>query len=254
MATVSGHRRGGAAGTMLMAGLFLAAVVIGAPGAAAGGAREFHEAVAAATGHYREGLFYVRRGNAAVAAFELESLVHKWAAVMDRFADDPPEPYARDPAWRRTLEEVGTRARDGLAAALGGEAKVAKEHLEPIRRVLSGLRRRNGVFLFVDTVEEANAAFRELFRFRRRPPDFTDAKQVDGLRRALTATINGYEKCRATAPPTVADDPQFKRLIADSLFYLDRMWLAIAEKNQLNVVNILRRVVSSDDILWLRYG
>ena len=254
MATAPGRRRGGAAGYMPMAALIFAAVVMGAPGAAAGGAREFHEAVAAATGHYREGLFYVRRGNAAVAAFELESLVHKWAAVMDRFADDPPEPYARDPAWRRTLEEVGTRARDGLAAALGGEAKVAKEHLEPIRRVLSGLRRRNGVFLFVDTVEEANAAFSELFRFRRSPPDFTDAKQVDGLRRALTATINGYEKCRATAPPTVADDPQFKRLIADSLFYLDRMWLAIAEKNQLNVVNILRRVVSSDDILWLRYG
>lgn len=237
-----------------MAGMILAAVVIGAPGAAAGGAREFHEAVAAATGHYREGLFYVRRGNAAVAAFELESLVHKWGTVMDRFADDPPEPYARDPAWRRTLEEVGKRARDGLAAALGGKAKVAQEHLDPIRRVLSGLRRRNNVFLFVDTVEEANAAFRELFRFRRRPPDFTDAKQVDAIRGALTATINGYEKCRATAPPTVADDPRFKRLIADSLFYLDRMWLAIAEKNQLNVVNILRRVVSSDDILWLRYG
>jgi hypothetical protein len=120
--------------------------------------------------------------------------------------------------------------------------------------MFSELRRRNNVVLFADTIEDANAAFSDLFRFRRDPPDFTDEKQVKRLRGALRKTIDRYEKCRAAAPPKVADDPQFKRLIGDSLFYLDRIWVAIDEKNQLNVVNILRRVVSSDDILWLRYG
>ena len=56
------------------------------------------------------------------------------------------------------------------------------------------------------------------------------------------------------APADIAGQDQFRRLIDDTLFYLDRMHLAIAEKNQLNVVNILRRVVSSDEILWLRFG
>lgn len=222
--------------------------------AKAGEEDEFHAAVAAATGHYREALFYVRRGNAAVAAFELDALVKKWDAVMDRFADAPPDAYAKDAKWRQSLEEIGKRARGGLAAAAADKSKAARKYLEPIRRVLSDLRRRNNVVLFADTVEDANDAFRELFRFRRNPPDFNDAKQVKRLRRALKKTIERYQKCRAAAPPKVADDPQFKRLIGDSLFYLDRIWVAIDEKNPLNVVNILRRVVSSDDILWLRYG
>ena len=223
-------------------------------GAKAGGADEFHAAVADATGHYREALFYVRRGNASLAAFELEALVRKWDAVMDRFAGAPPDAYAKDGKWRQSLEEIGKRARGGLAAAGADKSKAAMKYLEPIRRVLSDLRRRNNVVLFADTIEDANDAFGELFRFRRDPPDFTDEKQVERLRRTLKKTIESYQKSRDAAPPKVAQDPQFKRLIDDSLFYLDRMWVAIDEKNPLNVVNILRRVVSSDDILWLRYG
>ena len=149
---------------------------------------------------------------------------------------------------------TGNLARSIFAALAADKSKAARKYLEPIRRVLSELRRRNNVVLFADTVEDANAAFGDLFRFRRNPPDFTDEKQVKRLSRALKKTIERYQKCRAAAPPKVADDPQFKRLIGDSLFYLDRMWVAIDEKNQLNVVNILRRVVSTDDILWLRYG
>lgn len=256
MTTVPNIPRMEIAGFLRMGVFALALAVAGSPpsGAKAGGAGEFHAAVAEATGHYREALFYVRRGNAAVAAFELDALVRKWDAVMDRFADAPPDAYAKDEKWRQSLQEIGKRARGGLAAAAAGKAKAARKYLEPIRRVLSELRRRNNVVLFADYVEDANAAFGDLFLFRRNPPDFTDGKQVKRLRRALKKTIDRYQKCRDAAPPKVADDPQFKRLIGDSLFYLDRMWVAIDEKNQLNVVNILRRVVSSDDILWLRYG
>ena len=51
-----------------------------------------------------------------------------------------------------------------------------------------------------------------------------------------------------------AGDEQFKRLIADSLYYLDRIWVAIDEKNQEAVINILSQEVSSDKLLWLRFG
>ena len=254
MTTVHGYGLRNVLKTLAAAALTLAMLTTGPSGAEAGDARDFHEAVADAYGHYKEALFYVRRGGVSAAAFEIESLIGKWSLVVDRFADNPPDAYAAEPAWRKTLEEIGKRARDGLSAAVGNDAEAARKHLEPIREALSRLRRRNNVVIFSDYVDAANAAFRALFRFRRRPPDFSDENQVDRLRKALAETIRRYQECRDAAPAAIARDKQFKRLITDSLFYLDRMWVAIDGKNRLNVVNILRRVVSSDDILWLRYG
>lgn len=238
----------------LAAALTSVVLITGLSGAEAGDARDFHKAVADAYGHYKEAVFYVRRGGVSAAAFEIESLIGKWSIVVDRFADNPPDTYAAEPMWRKTLKEIDKRARDGLAAAARNDAEAARKHLEPIREVLSRLRRRNNVVVFSDYVDEANVAFRALFRFRHSPPDFTDENQVNRLRKALAETIRRYQKCRDAAPEAIAGQEQFKRLITDSLFYLDRMWAAIDEKNRLNVVNILRRVVSSDDILWLRYG
>lgn len=238
----------------VVAVMSLAAVHLGSTTSSAGEAREFHQAVADAYGHYREAYFYVSRGNASVAAFELEPLDEKWRGVMDRFAGNPPDTYAADLEWGAALEEIDKRVKDGLAAAMAGDAEAAKGHLKPIRRVLVDLRRRNNVFLFADYVEEANSAFRKLFYFRRHPPDFDNGREVDALRQALTVTIQWYSKTRDNAPVAIANDEQFKRLIKDSLYYLDRIWLAIDEKNQEAVVNILRRVVSSDKLLWLRFG
>jgi len=234
--------------------IVLTVLAAGVRSADAGEATEFHRAVADAYVHYREALFYVQRGNPSVAAFELEPLVEKWTALERQFADDPPEVYANDPKWRVTLESIGRHAKSGLAAALANDAEEAKTRLAPIRQALVELRRRNQVLLFADYVEEANITFGKLFRFRKQPPDFADTGQVDALRKALTDTIHSYKKCRDNAPPAIAEDPQFKRLIKDSLYYLDRMWVAIEEKNQVSVVNILRRVVSSDKILWMRFG
>ena len=132
--------------------------------------------------------------------------------------------------------------------------RAASKALAPVRGLLAELRRRNGVVVFSDHVEAANKAFKSLFHFRRSPPDFADAAQVKDLRARLAAVIKAYENCRDQAPPGTAGDEQFQRLIKDSLFYLNRIWVAIDEKNQVNVVNILRRVVSSDEILWLRFG
>ncbi len=222
--------------------------------AAAGPTREFHEGMAEAFAHYRQALFYLRRGAPDVAALELESFAEKWRAVTARFGDAPPDIYAADPAWRASFDDIASRAEQGLTAALAGDGEAAQKALSPLRAAAVDLRRRNGVFLFADCIAEANAAFRELFHFRRNPPGFTDAKETNRLRQRLAVSIHWYGQCRDQAPKALADNPNFTRLIDDSLFYLDRMWVAIAEKNQLAVVNILRRVVSTDDLLWLRFG
>jgi hypothetical protein len=238
---------------LVWAGLWLGVCGFSGP-ALADAAAEFHSRSADAYRHYREAVFYLKRKNAMAGGFELESFRDKWRALDAAYGAKPPAPYAKDAKWAETLAAVAAVADKALVFAMDGETEAATKALAPVKTMLGELRKRNGIVLFRDHIEAANAAFKRLFHFRRTPPDFADPAQVKRLREDLTAAIAAYKTCREKAPTAVASDEQFRRLIDDSLFYLDRMWLAIDEKNQVNVVNILRRVVSSDDILWLRYG
>ncbi|MDP6706200.1 MAG: hypothetical protein QF893_07655 [Alphaproteobacteria bacterium] len=223
-------------------------------GAAAGQVSEFHTVVAEASGHYRQAGFYLRTGNTMVAAFELAQMREKWGALVDRFGKAPPDPYAQDAAWRETLDNVGGRIERSLAAVEAGDAAVAKTELAPVRSILGKLRRRNGVFLFSDCVDQANAAFRQLFQFRHAPPDFERWQEVDKLRRALAVTSHWYERCRDEAPVAYAQDPQFERLMRTSLDSLSRIWAAIEGKDARRLISILRELGSSDRLLYLRFG
>ncbi len=238
----------------LIATVLTAVCVIFAPASKAGEADAFHGALIAAYGHYKEAQFYARRGNAMSAAFELEALQDKWRGLAKRYAGQPPAPYANDGQWRRTIDDVARRTDQALGAATAGDANSAWEQLKPIRGLITDLRRRNRVVLFSDHVDAASRAFRHLFQFRRQPPDFGNPAQVADLKARVAAAIAAYKNCRDKAPPDIAGNAQFQRLLTDSLFYMGRINVAIKEQNALSVVNILRRVVSSDNLLWMRFG
>lgn len=234
--------------------LILAVCAVPAPLARAAPFHDFNEAVAEAYRHYRQTVFYLRTGNTAVASLELHYFARKWKEVVQRFAANPPGPYTADPVWRQTLLEIEGRIGDGTNALAKGDSKRAAEVLAPIRQALSSLRRRNGVFVFSDCVNEANSAMERLYRYRHRPPDFAHREEVDALRHQTAITTHWYERCREQAPAAYRENPQFTRLMETSLYSLSRIWLAIAEKDERRLINILRELHSSDQILFLRFG
>ncbi|NQU60764.1 MAG: hypothetical protein HQ512_06510 [Rhodospirillales bacterium] len=215
---------------------------------------DFNEGVSEAYKAYREAMFYLRTGNPAVASFELEKLDERWKAVVKRFADKSPDVFSRDPAWRKTLLKISERTTKGLQAAIDGDAKAANKHLKPIRKILSDLRRRNGVSNFSDCIDQANAAFNKLNKYRKNPPDFGSEKELDTLRQKLSVTIFWYERCWDTAPPAIGANPEFKRLMKTSLYSLSRIWVAIASKDKKILTSNLAGLSSSDKILYLRFG
>jgi hypothetical protein len=120
--------------------------------------------------------------------------------------------------------------------------------------MLSALRRRNGVFVYSDTVDKANAAFINLNKFRYNPPDFNVVEEVDQLRQSLATTVYWYKQCVKNAPAALIKNPEFRRLMDDSLYSLSRVWIAIANKKEPNLISILRGLSSSDQMLFLRFG
>lgn len=239
---------------LMIAGAIFAFSLTSAPTARSAPVHDFNEAVTIAYGFYREAFFLLRTGNPQVASLELDEMAVRWATIISRFGPTPPDMYSADPTWKKTLEAINKKITRGLAETIEGDDKAAIETLGPIRKILSDLRRRNGVFMYSDYVDKANEAFRKLYKFRYNPPDFNRVEEVDQLRQILAITVYWYEQCQENAPKVIRENPEFQRLMEDSLYTLSRIWVAIANKAEPNLISLLRGLSSSDKMLFLRFG
>jgi hypothetical protein len=240
--------------TFIIISIFSSFNIILTPQARSASIHDFNVNVTEAYVFYREAFFLLRTGNPQVASIELEEMENRWEKVIERFGTMPPEIYSKDPKWEKTLLVIKKNINQGLAKAIKGESKAAIKTLRPIRTMLSDLRRRNGVFVYSDTVDEANSAFSRLKKFRYTPPDFNVVEEVDQLRQSLALTVYWYKKCVENAPQKLHQNPEFKRLMDDSLFSLSRIWVAIANKKTPNLISLIRGLSSSDQMLFLRFG
>ena len=233
----------------------LALTLAGTAGAArASGLADFNRAAAAAYGHYRAAASYLRTGNAALAAIELEAAAGKWRGVQSRFAGSPPDAFADDPAWAATLTGVGERLHEALAATDAGDLKAAGEALAPIRGELGALRRRNNVVVFSDRVDALTAAMDRLWRFRHEPPDLKAAATLRELRSGTAVFEYLLGRCRETAPAALRGDPDFIRFLDSAVEGVERLWQAIETKDQTLLINTLRELRSFERLFFLRFG
>ena len=233
--------------------LVLSAAAVSSPRAGELGA--FHVAVADAWANYRQVSFYVgRAGNADVAALELEDFIAKWAALEATYRDNPPDAFSDDAAWARTLEDVGSRARDGLDRLDAGDIDGARDLLMPIRGIMGDLRRRNGIATYSDRIDELSAEMEVLARYRREIKDLDDSETVAMIARQGAVVAYLFEKCAEHAPAAVAQDPEFRRLIQGGRESFAKLWRAL-EAGDARLYRIsVGELRSYERILFFRFG
>ncbi len=214
----------------------------------------FNAAVSEAYRHYRGAVFYLRTGNAAVASMELEDMREEWRRLEARFGDTPSGAFAKDPAFRATLREIGAATGNAIDLAIAGDAKSSAAAAAPVRRLLAALRARNGVRVFSDCVNEANAAGAAILVFRPRPHDFDDRNWVNGLRSAAASVSDAYRRCRDEAPAAIHKDAAFKRLIAGVFHEMSQVLQAIDARDSRLLSISLGEFRSFDRILFLNFG
>jgi hypothetical protein len=230
-------------------------LIILAPAAGASELSAFNSAVADAYGHYRQASFYLRRSASPdVAALELESFIEKWQAVVERFADAPPDAFADDPQWGGTLKEIASRAGTALAALDSGDAEAAGETLAPVRGLLGDLRRRNGVTTYSDLIDALSAEMRVFLKYRRNPPDFSDRGQVDAMLRQAAVVGYLFDRCEARAPEELLANAEFKRQIDGARESMVKVWKA-AETGNPRLLGVgIGELRSFERIMFLRFG
>ena len=214
----------------------------------------FNGAFADAWGHYRQAVFYGRSGNVAVAALALDEFVAKWSALTARFGDDPPDAFAGDRAWKDTLDSIGAIARQGLEQLDAGDVESAGQTLAPIRGIAGDLRRRNGVTVYSDEIDELSAAMDVLARYRREIEDLGNPEDLALVTRQASVVAYLFDKCNAQASAAVKGDPEFRRLIEGARESMDKLWASL-RSGDIRLYRIgIGELRSYERILFLRFG
>ncbi|MGH7005000.1 MAG: hypothetical protein ACREIP_13720, partial [Alphaproteobacteria bacterium] len=206
-----------------LAGLLVAWVLAVTGAGAAETVQNFHEAVAAAYGPYREAVHYLETGNAGLAALAIERAQDQWRKVEARFAAAPPEAFARDEKWRETLASIGKALGQGLSVAESGNAEAALAALVTVRRSLAELRLRSGQRVYSDCIDAMNAAMDRLYAYRRKPPARGNPAEMAAFKQAVADTEKWYRRCRDEAPPALRDQAEFRRLFDGAIASLGRL-------------------------------
>ncbi len=234
--------------------LILVTLCFARPAAGATQQDLFLEALASAYAHYRSASSYLRTGNAALAALELEQAQEKWRALRGDFETTPPDSFAADALWQETLRDVSTAFDQALAATDDGDLKAAGATLSPVRSALADLRGRNKVTTFSDRIDEISAAMERLWIYRHEPPDFAAPETAKTLSSRIAVFSYLLGRARESAPKEVSESAEFKRLISGALEGTERLWLAMERKDETLLINTLRELRSFEQILFFRFG
>ncbi len=170
---------------------------------------DFHRAVEAAMSHHRVALGYLRTGNIELAGLELEGMRETWGKVSTL-----PRPAAfRDPQrYTGTMLEIAAGLIGTTLVLNMGSPEVARESLEKIRKLLSGLRRDNGATVLADCILDANTAMEQLFALDEKTTDWNATLAQDAASKA-TAYGDTLRRCDGMAPPGIRRHADFRRLI-----------------------------------------
>jgi hypothetical protein len=230
------------------------ALVLLAPAPLLAGGPDFKTEYDDAYNHYREAYFHARTGNTPVAAIALDDFIVKWSVLVGRFADNPPPDFVDDDTWKSTLQDILTRAEDGLDALDADDPKTARQAINPIRTIVGDLRRRNDVVTRSDTVDALSAAMEQLAGYRKAVRDMDDSEATTAVRELAVVVEALFEKCRAEAVPEIAADPEFMRLVDGAAESMAKLWQALETKDMYLFRVAIGELRSYERIMFLRFG
>jgi hypothetical protein len=205
---------------------------------------EFNRAAEAAMSHHRTAAGYLRTGNIEQAKVEIDSSREAWAKVSTL---PRPAQFRDQERYSGTLLQIAAQLI-GVSLVLNlGRPDVASKSLEDIRKMLSALRRENGIAVLADCVLEANIAMEALFAAGQEPDWNSALAGAESYGLAL-------RRCDGMAPPAIRGHPEFRRLIGGALASLGQFPKAFETRDADLLHRLMRELRSFDNLLALRYG
>ena len=205
---------------------------------------DFNRAVEAAMSHHRAAAAYLREGNIEFVTREIDALREGWAKVSTL---PRPAAFRDQERYTSTILQVAAQLV-GISLVLNlGRADVAGETLDSIRRMVSDLRRDNGVTVLADCVLDANIAMNALSATERE----ADWESTAAGAESYGATLR---RCDAMASRTIHHYAELRRLIDGALTSLAQFPRAVEARNAGVLHRLMNELRSFDGLLASRYG
>jgi hypothetical protein len=205
---------------------------------------DFNRAVEAAMSHHRAAAAYLREGNIEFVTREIDALREGWAKVSTL---PRPAAFRDQERYTSTILQVAAQLV-GISLVLNlGRADVAGETLDSIRRMVSDLRRDNGVTVLADCVLDANVAM-DALSATEREPDW-DSAAAGGESYAAT-----LRRCDGLAPRAIHDHAEFRRLIDGAFASLARLPEAVEKRDAHLLHRLITELRAFDRELAFQYG
>ena len=193
---------------------------------------------------------YGRTGNVALAQIELDDARSAWSK-LGRLGGQPVSPYAA-----KSLDDLLAIGRDLLSKAddalTAGDGVRAAADIAELRRSLHAIRRDAGIVELSDCVFDLSPDMDQLRAVATR---FGAAKADAGdVVTAGTALRERLQRCNGLAPPDIASQAEFRRLIDGALASLAQVPKAIETRDGELLHRLLIELRSFDHLLAFRYG
>ena len=177
-----------------------------------------------------------------------------WSEVLRSFKGDPPDAYSEEPEWDSILEFISDQINATQTALKEGSSEDARVYLFNIRGTLSNLRRRNGLFVFSDCMDEIERSVEDLSFLRDDLPSFADNEATDLFKGQLAVTDYLFSRCRDRASEALKEDPEFNRALDDIQFVLDTLRTAARKGDRAQVNKLVDRLIGLAADFIIRYG
>jgi hypothetical protein len=205
---------------------------------------DFNRAVEVAMSHHRAAAGYLRTGNIELATREIDGLREGWAKVSTL---PRPATFRNEERYTSTILQVAAQLV-GVSLVLNlGRPDVARESLDKIRKMLSDLRRENGVTVLADCVLDANVAMDALAGTEREP-------DWDSAAAGAESYASTLRRCDGIAPRAIHDHAEFRRLIDGALGRLTQFPKTIEARDADLLHRLMMELRSFDEAFALHYG
>lgn len=210
------------------------------------------DAMQAAYVPYRAALF---KTNAKVQADSEQAVADaraQFRALGERYADRPPVPYDRDPAFAATLRKVDEVLAKAEVQIKARDLAQGHETLEEVRDLLGALRRRNGVVVFSDHMN----AYHEEMEHLVNDGVATMTKPGGMMTLAGQAAVLDYlaKRLKSEAPVALVTDTEFTSLVDAVQASVSGLRAAIARQDEAAVREAIARIKSPYSRLFIKYG
>ena len=210
------------------------------------------DAMQAAYAPYRAVLFRTNSKAQAESEQTMAQTRQAWADLTARYARQPPAPYDRDPAVATTLAEVAAVYEAATQQIAARQLVPAHDTLEKARELMSDLRRRNGVVVFSDHMNEYHTQMEHVLTDG--PAQLATPQGAQALLGQVGALDYLATRLHSEAPAALRADPEFVALQQQVRSSVAAVRDALAQQDMAAAKAALDKLKKPYSQMFLKFG